>query len=244
MILHMKNFLIPTTLKDDTISAVKSAINQAKNSDCEIILMMVAETPDSFSSSNFLREMRTGLTVSQEEVLDTCKYMIGHTANCKIKIHNQYGLSSPIFRGIIEHFSVKLVILTHSYKQETKRIHQYLVQLAGNQKCPILHLGNEHLKEEFTKALYIESSSANMHVKDVQQFLNENFSFEIVSQASKTDDNYETLAPFLSEAISKYEIDLLVETRKGEKIKFKKEKKQSINEKLGLPVLSIYEEMV
>ncbi|MCI9844885.1 hypothetical protein [Flavobacterium pectinovorum] len=238
----MKNFLIPTTLKDDTISAVKSAISQAKKTECEIVLMMVSETPDSFSSSHFLREMRTGLTKSQEEVLETCRYMIDHTKNCKIKIHNQYGLSLPIFRRIIENFSVKLVILPYSYKQETKRIHQYLVQLAGNQKCPILHLGNEQFKEDFTKALYIENSSANMHVKDVQQFLSNNFSYEIVSQASKTED-YENIAP-LSEAISKYEIDLLVETRKGEKIKFKKVKKQNINEKLGLPVLSLYEELV
>lgn len=239
----MKNFLIPTTLKDDTISAVKSAICQAKEADCEIVLMMVSDVPDAFSSSNFLREMRAGLTKSQEEVLETCRYMIDHTKNCKIKIHNQYGLSSPIFRGIIEHFAVKLVVLTHSYKQETKRIHQYLVQLAANQKCPILHLGND-FKEDFTKALYIENSAANVHVKDVQQFLNENFSYEIVSQTSRVDDNYEAAAPYLTEAISKYEIDLLVETRKGEKIKFKKVKKQNINEKLGLPVLSLYEETV
>lgn len=239
----MKNILIPTTLKNDTICAVKSAVNQSKDSACEIILLMVAETPDSFSSSFYLREMKTGLTISQEEVLETCRYIVEHTPNCKIKVHNQYGLSSPIFKRVIEHFSIKLVILTNSYKQETKRIHQYLIQLAGNQKCPILHLGNENLKEDFTKALYIENGRANMHVKDVQQFLNENFSYEIVSQTSKIDDDYENLAPYLSEAISKYEIDLLVETRKGEKIKFKKKKKENINEKLGLPVLSLYEEM-
>lgn len=240
----MKNFLIPTTLKDDTISAVKSAVNQAKDSECEIILMMVSDTPDSFSSSYFLREMRTGLTRSQEEVLDTCRYIIDHTPNCKIKVHNQYGPSSPIFKRIIEVFSVKLVVLTQSYKQETKRIHQYLIQLAGNQKCPILHLGTEQFKEDFNKALYIENAQGNVHVKDVQQFLNENFSFEIVSQTSSFEDNYEKLAPYLSEAISKYDIDLLVETRKGEKIKFKKTKKESINDKLGLPVLSLYEELV
>ena len=83
-----------------------------------------------------------------------------------------------------------------------------------------------------------------MHIKDVQQFLNDNFSYEIVSQTSKIDDNYEDMAPYLNEAISKYDIDLLVETRKGEKIKFKKTKKESINERLGLPVLSLYEELV
>jgi hypothetical protein len=240
----MKNFLIPTTLKDDTICAVKSAVKQSKSSGCEIILMMVSDAPDTFSSSSYLREMRTGLTANQEIVLETCRYIIDHTPNCKIKIHNQYGLSSPIFKHIIDVFSVKLVILTHSYKQETKRIHQYLVQLAGNQKCPILHLGSEQFKEDFNKALYIENAHANMHVKDVQQFLNDNFSFEIVSQTSNFDDNYEKFAPYLSEAISKYDIDLLVETRKGEKIKFKKTKKENVNDKLGLPVLSLYEELV
>jgi hypothetical protein len=107
-----------------------------------------------------------------------------------------------------------------------------------------LHLGNEQFKEDFNKALYIENGNANMHVKDVQQYLSANFSFEIVSQTSKFDDNYEEFAPYLSEAISKYDIDLLVETRKGEKIKFKKNKKENINDRLGLPVLSLYEELV
>ena len=237
----MKNFLIPTTLEIDTISAVKSAVNQAKNTNCEIVLMMVSDTPDAFSSAQFLREMRTGLTASQEEVLETCRYIIEHTANCKLKVHNQYGLSASVFKGIIDAFAVKLVILTHSYKQETKRIHQYLVKLAGNQKCPILHLGTELIKGDFNKALYIENASANMHVKDVQQFLSANFSFEIVSQTANFDNDYEQFAPYLSEAISKYDIDLLVETRKSEKIKFKKTKKEKGNDRMGLPVLSLYE---
>ena len=240
----MKNFLIPTTLELDTITAVKSAINQAKNTNCEIILMMVSDTPDAFSSAQFLREMRTSLTASQEEVLETCRYIIEHTANCKLKIHNQYGLSASILKGIIEAFSIKLVVLAHSYKQETKRIHQYLFKLAANQKCPILHLGTEVNKDDFNKALYIENAKANMHVKDVQQFLSKNFSFEIVSQTANFDDNFDEFAPCLSEAISKYDIDLLVETRKGEKIKFKKTKKINVNEQLGLPVLSLYEELV
>ncbi|MEN2401212.1 hypothetical protein GKZ90_0015595 [Flavobacterium sp. MC2016-06] len=240
----MKNFLIPTTLKDDTICAVKSAVNQAKDSDSEIILMMVSEAPDTFSSSSFLREMRPGLTSSQSDVLETCRYIIDHEPNCKIKIQNQYGLSAPIFKRIIEVFSVKLVILTPSYKQESKKIHQYLVQLAGNQKCPILHLSTEVNKEIFNKALYIENAKGNLHVKDVQQFLTDNFSFEIVSQTANFDDNFENAAPFLSEAISKHNIDIVVETRKGEKIKFNKTKKENVNERLGLPVLSLYEELV
>lgn len=238
----MKNFLIPTTLKEDTICAVKSAVNQAKNNKCEIILMLVSDTPDTFSSSHFLREMKSGLTSGQETILNNCREIIANTDNCRLKLHNQYGLSSPVFRGIIDAFTVKLVILTHSYKQETKRIHQYFVQLAGNQRCPILHLGNEQIKDDFNKALYIENATANTHVKDIQQFLSQNFSFEIVGQTSNYENNYEDFAPHLNEAISKYDIDLLIQTRKAEKIKFKKKKKEEINEFLGLPVLSLYEE--
>lgn len=238
----MKNFLIPTVLKEDTICAVQSAINQAKNTDCEIVLMMLSEIPDTFSSSQFLRQMKSGLTSKQEEILQACRYIIESHPNCNLKVHNQFGISSPIFKRIIENFDIKLVILTHSYKQETKRIHQYLVRLAGNQKCPILHLGLEHIKNDFNKALYIENTKANMHVKDVQDFLSQNFSFEIVSQ-TKNFQNVEEFTPYLKEAISKYDIDLLVETRKGEKIKFKKSKQDNSNISLGLPVLSLYEEL-
>lgn len=238
----MKNFLIPTTLKEDTICAVKSAINQAKDASCEIILTIISETPDTFSSSQFLRVMQAGLTAAQENVLDQCRIIIANSEYCKLKVHNQYGLSSPIFRRIIDVFSIKLVILTHSYKQETKRIHQFCVQLAANQKCPILHLGNEQIKDDFNKALYIENTTANTHIKDIQQFLTHNFYYEIVSQTTNHDNDYKDFAPQLTEAITKYNIDLLIQTRKAEKIKFKKKKKEDINELLGLPVLSLYEE--
>lgn len=240
----MKNFLIPTTLKEDTIDAVKLAVYQAKESDCEIILMIVSEIPDTYSTSNFLRTMRASLTKTQEEVLEVCRLITASSANCKIKIHNQYGISSPIFKNLITTFSVKLVILPHSYKQETKRIHSHLVQLAGNQKCPILHLSSEPYKDDFNKALYIESVQQNLHVKDIQQFISNNFSFEIVSQTKNFDDNYIEFAPHLIEVISKNQIDLLVQTRKAKKIKFKKTKNETINDLFGLPVLSLYEELV
>lgn len=238
----MKNFLIPTVLKEDTIFAVNSAIIQAKNAECEIVLLLVSETPDTYSSAQYLRTMKEGLRVNQREVLQACQTLVASDSNCKLKIHNQFGLSSPILKNIIETFDIKLVILTHTYKQETKRIHQYMVKLARNQKCPILHLGAEHFKYDFNKALYIENETANMHVKDVQEFLTQNFSFEIVSQ-TKNFHNVEDFTPYLKEAIAKYDIDLLVETRKGEKIKFNKAKQKNTNAELGLPVLSLYEEL-
>ena len=238
----MKNFLIPTTLKEDTIDAVRLAIYQARENNTEIILMILSEIPETYSTSSFLRTMRVSLTKSQEDVLEECRQIITASGNCKIKIHNQYGISSPIFKGIITTFSVKLVVVPHSYKQETQKIHHYLIQLAGNQKCPILHLSSEPCKDDFYKALYIENEQQNLHVKDIQQFISDNFSFEIVSQTKNFDDNYKEFAPQLMKEITKNSIDLLVQTRKPEKIKFKKTKNEAINDLFGLPVLSLYEE--
>lgn len=242
----MKSFLIPTTLKEDTISAVKTAINQAKGIDCEIILMIVYEIPDTYSSpSYFLREMKTGITATEENILDICRQLISKFDNCTLKIHNQYGISSPIFKRIIDHFSLKLIIITHSYKQEKKRIIQRLLQLLDNQKCPILHLGAIQNQEDFDKALYIENASSRIHVQDIQLFVNKNFSFQIVSQTSNPEDqNFEDFVPYLADVISKNGINLLVKTRKPKKLKLRKSSKEDLNDFLGLPVLSLYEEMV
>lgn len=239
----MKNFLIPTTLKEDTIDAVRLAIYQARESKSEIILMILSEIPETYSASSFLRTMRVSLTKTQEDVLDVCRQIIAASGNCKIKIHNQYGITSPIFKGIITTFFIKLLVVPHSYKQETKKIHHYLMQLAGNQKCPILHLGSEPCKDGFYKALYIENEQQNLHVKDVQEFISNNFSFEIVSQTKNFDDNYEEFAPQLMKEIARNNIDLLVQTRKPERIKFNKTKNETINDLFGLPVLSLYEEL-
>ena len=98
----MKNFLIPTTLKEDTIDAVKTAINQAKGNDCEIILMIVSEIPDTYSSpSYFLRELKNRTTANEDNILDICRQIVSNFDNCSLKIHNQYGISSPVFKRII-----------------------------------------------------------------------------------------------------------------------------------------------
>jgi hypothetical protein len=242
----MKNFLIPTTLKEDTIGAVKKAINLAKGNDCKITLMLISEIPDSYSSpSSFLREMTNSTTVNEENILDICREIVSKVDNCSLKIHNQYGISSPIFKRIIEHFSLNLIIVTHSYHQEEKRIIQNLIQLLDNQKCPILHLGALENQYDFKKALYIENTASTIPIADLQQFINNNFSSEIVSMTSDNEaTNLEEFTPYLTEVISKNGINLLVKTRKPKKIKLKKSPKQDNNAFLGLSVLSLYEEMV
>ncbi|PZQ82052.1 MAG: hypothetical protein DI548_12340, partial [Flavobacterium johnsoniae] len=57
------------------------------------------------------------------------------------------------------------------------------------------------------------------------------------------DQKPEEIQPLLTEAITKNNINVLIETRKPKKIKLKN-KNFSINESFGLPVLSLYEEIV
>lgn len=240
----MKKFLIPTTLSPDTIAAVNVAIYQSKNVDCEIVFMLVCELPDTYSTSQFLREMRIKITTNQENVLENCRALINNTPNCKLKIHNQSGLSTLIFKGIIDFYGVNLIIFPNSYKKETKKINQYLVQLATKQKCPILHLNVDHNANTCSKALYIKENNGKITLESVQSFLNDNFPLEIVCQTTHQNGHYEDAIPFINEAISKYNINMLVETRINQKVKFKKNKSDDLNQKLGLPVLSLYEELV
>lgn len=240
----MKKFLIPTTLLPDTIAAVNTAIYQSKNVDCEIVFMFVCESPDTYSTSQFLREMRKKLTTNQENVLENCRALIDDNPNCKLKIHNQSGLSTLIFKGIIDYYGVNLIIFPNSYKKETKKINQYLVQLATKQKCPILHLNVDHNAETCNKALFIKENNGKITLESVQSFLNDNFPLEIVSQTTHQNGHYEDAVPFINEAISKYNINMLVQTRINQKVKFKKNKHNNMNQELGLPVLSLYEELV
>ena len=240
----MKKILVPTTLQPDTIAAIHSAVSQSNVHECEIILLFVSEAPDTYSASQFLREMNVGHTANQEEILDKCKSIINQTPNCKIKIHNQCGLSSFIFKGIVDLYDVNLIVFPNSYKQESRKINQYLLQLATNQKCPILHLGQEQKDINYSKALYVKNNQGTIGLETIQHFLNKYFPLEIVSQTTNTTENHDDVLRYINEAISKHDIDMLVQTRTVQKIKFKKTKREDLHEKVGLPVLSLYEELV
>nr|WP_288833452.1 hypothetical protein [uncultured Flavobacterium sp.] len=67
----MKNVLIPSTLEPDTINAVKIAIQQSKGKKCTLFLVLVEEIPDSYSSTTFLRSMKSEMTASQKKYWNT-----------------------------------------------------------------------------------------------------------------------------------------------------------------------------
>ena len=240
----MKNILIPTILSADTINAVKTAVSQSKGENITIYLMLVSEIPDTFSSVAFIRNVKNEMTVSQTEVLEVVRCITDCHANCSLKIHHQYGISAPILKNLIAHFQINLSIVTPSYKEAQKRIHKHTLKIMANSKCPILHLSANFKEHDVNKAMYLEYDKSRIQAKDIQH-MQEQFNFSIVSQAKVFEDQTsEEIAPLLADAISKNSINMLIETRKPERISLKKKEKSTINETLGLPVLSLYEEIV
>ena len=241
----MKNMLIPTTLQPDTINAVKTAIKQSKGKNCNVILLQVCEIPDTDSSAFFLRSIKNELTVSQKNTLEACRNLVAVSQNCTFKLQHQYGISAPLMRNLLEYLHVGLIILTPSYKSAEKKIHTQFLQILSNCKCPILHLNSNFEEQVLNKAMYLEQTKSKLQAEDLQHLVQDQFDFRIVSQATIFEDqNVEEINPQLSQAISKNEINLLIQTRKPEKIKLSKKRKSNINESLGLPVLSLYEELV
>lgn len=240
----MKNLLIPTTLEADTINAVKTAIRQSKDEHCTIMLMLVAEVPDTDSAAFFLRAVKSEMTVSQKKVLNDIRVMVNEAGNCTLNIHNQYGVSSPLIKNLIEFHNISLTILTPSFKASAKKVQLQCLQLLSNCKSPILHLTDNCDEQDLSKALYLEKNKSRFQAEDLQQLIQNEFDCKIVSQAKMLESQVpEDMTAMLAEAISKNQISLLIETRKPEKISFKKKNRNAINDVFGLPVLSVYEEL-
>lgn len=241
----MKNILIPTTLHTDTVNAVKTAIKQSKGKSCTIVLLQVCDVPDTESGAFFLRTFKNELSVSQKSILELCRNLVATSQNCTFKLQHQYGISAPLMRNLLDHLHVGLIILTPSYKTAEKKIHNQFLQILSNCKFPILHLNSNFEEHDLNKAMYLEQTKSRLQAEDLQQLMQGQFDFRIVSQAKIFEDQtVEEINPELSEAISKNEINLLIQTRKPEKIKLKNKEKSMINESLGLPVLSLYEEII
>lgn len=241
----MKNILIPTVLHRDTLVAVKTAIARSAGNPLTIILLQLQNLPDTFSAAAALRSMTTELSASQVDVLELSRHIVETESNCRIKIQTQYSISSPLLNNLIESLSVDLIILNDSFKNSDTSVNRYCVKLLRNCRQPILHVAEGNENPDFSNALYLENDHSKLQVEDLQQLINESFSCKIVSRAKVFEDqNSDELMPLLSETIYKNNIDLLVETRKPQRIKIGKTDEKSFSKSTGLPVLSLYEKVM
>lgn len=241
----MHNILIPTAFEADTLYAVKTAVKHAETKNCTIVLVTISDLPDTlFSPLSALRSMSPEMTEAQYALVDECRAIVKETANCTLTVRHQFGISAPLLKNLLNHLEIGLVILSQRYRSETNTFQRHFLKLLGNCKSPILHLGQHTEEHHFNNALYLERAANGIGVQDLQRIVSERFTFKIVSQASVFEERPEEITPFLSETISKNNIDLLVETRKPEKTRLKKNAVTPVHQNLGLPVLSLHEETV
>ncbi|NDI99311.1 hypothetical protein GWA97_09515 [Flavobacterium sp. LaA7.5] len=241
----MENILIPTTLEADTVYAVKTAIRHTYNNNCSITLMLLHEVADCYSSLYVLNKTGSGITKAQNEVLKTCRELVNETENCKLIVHNQYGLSRPLLKNLIEHLSVDVIILCESYKTNPDKLHSLCNKLLLSSKYIILHLGTNVKESRFSKALYLQNSYNPLCIQELQEKIKERFKFKIVSQAEIEEQEGDKITEMLLNVINKNDIDLVVHTRKSkQKILGKKSNEKLITDVIGLPVLSFSEEFV
>ncbi|KAF2518168.1 hypothetical protein E0W68_10550 [Flavobacterium salilacus subsp. salilacus] len=241
----MKNILIPTILEADTVCAVKTAIRHTDNNSCSITLMLLHEVTECYSSLYVLSHTKSTITKAQNEVLKECRELVNATENCTLALHNQYGLSRPILKNLIEHLSIDIILLCESYKTDQNKIHCFCNKLLLNSKYTILHLGTQVKESRFSKALYLQNSYSPLGVQELQEKIKGRFKFQIVSQAEIEEQENDKIAEMILNVINKNGIDLVVHTRKSkQKISGKKNDKKQITDVIGLPVLSFCEESV
>lgn len=240
----MKNFLIPTRLTSDTVAAVKTAINHSKNENAKIILFFVTDEIDSFSAAQYLREQDSQITLKELDVLDNCRDLIEKFPNCKLEFKRQSGISGPLLKNFLQFYSVDLILLTKSVITSKKSVHTNLVHLIENQKTPILRLINDH-STQLNKAIYLENAYSRLNINDVQQYMQDQFPSQKISQVLKKDqETSEYINSLLIEVLSKNDIDFVIETRTSERSKIKSKKQSGLNQHLDIPILSLHEETV
>jgi hypothetical protein len=240
----MKNILIPTCLEPDTVGAVASAIKHAAGN-CTIVLMLFSEAPDAYSATEYLSRITPKESYFNNLTLKRCRTYIAEAPHCNLQVHHQYGLSKPLMRNLLEHKKIDLIIIPESVKNSTNKLYAYCSKLLLSSKYPILLPGLVAGRNRFNNALYLEQEGCTICAKEVEQLVNQKFPYRIVSHAQVTEtENPDDLRPLLAEAIFKNDIDLVIETRNATRKSRSASAEEGYDKILGLPVLSLYEEIV
>lgn len=240
----MKNFLIPTRLTPDAISAVKTAIQHSNNEKTRIILFFVSEEIDVFSAVHYLRKQNNQISKKESEVLETCRNLIEYFPHCKFEFKHQFGINAPLLKNFIKYYSVDLILLAKSVIKSKKSVHTHLVNIIKNQKTPILHLTSEE-NPKLRKAIYVENTFSRLNIEDIQQCILNLFPSQQISKVLKKEsESSDFIDVLLDELIYKRDIDFVIETRTSERSKIKNKKQIEVNQHIEIPVLSLYEEAV
>jgi hypothetical protein len=239
----MKNVLIPTTLKEDTLKAVRTAVRNANGSNLKIVLLILSEMPDGITNLLFATQAGYETSAAEQRVLNQCRQYAKNFDTISLIVHHQYGITAPLLRNIMNHHTIGFIMLTPSYKTEKDFLHKTAVKLLNASKCPILHLTDTPTELILAQAIYVENPPSQISMTEIQHFLKDEFDIRVISQTTLQEgQNPEDLKPVLVKTIEMNNINLVVETRKPQKTRLMARKssvRESLAEKLGVPVLSV-----
>jgi hypothetical protein len=98
-------------------------------------------------------------TAAQKKVLATCRD-IGARSNRAIEVHNQYGLSRPLLRNLIDFLDVETISISDSFVSSPRPIHRQLVTLLKEKQLPFI----SPLREQQRPVIKVKSAVKEIEI--------------------------------------------------------------------------------
>lgn len=224
----MKNILITTTFKEDTLQSIKLATEVMGNNASTITLLSCSEISDSITELLFLSSTDHADLQKRSDLLSKFQeYKNAQSLKATVQEHHQYGMSRPILEQILTRYQVDLVIVPLSFQQSKIHIHELLLKLLYKTSCPLMFLPErKQSREAIKRALYLNEPGRGLTPAV------ENLPFHIIHQSMLDEANRLSL----EEMINKLRIDLVV---KGKGRNESRQENETPISKLGVPVLTI-----
>lgn len=155
----MKSILIPSLLNEDTVFALELAITQEP---AGVVLLFLNDITDDDSALAALRSMNPYCTVSQKKVLALCRTTASGN-NIPLSVHNQYGISMPFLRHLLEHLQTGRAVIPPSFAASSKRIHRQFLKLLGGAGAEIIAGPSQPLQMKRTEATEMKKEAIVNH---------------------------------------------------------------------------------
>ncbi len=135
----MKNILIPTTLEPDTLTALKMLLDYSRHERTKVVLLLVSEMPFGIADMLFSAWSVDELPEEKRHVLECCRHFTETLPNSTFHIHHQVGVTNPILRNILDHYSINLTVILQSFYLDNawinKQVFSFLVKSSSQLVC-------------------------------------------------------------------------------------------------------------
>ena len=221
----MKNILVPTNYKIDTIQALKTSVDFKQSNEVHITLLSTNAIPNSISELLFPSQWEQVDPSLRSELLKAWALYASVTplSRAQISEHHQHNMSRPILSGLLDQFSTDMIIVPFSFQKSKKYIERMLLCFLSESKLPLMLLPNDTDQVAIHRALYLDENE-NPPTAVIQDF-----PFHVIHQSMVKSGGLQSIKAI----ILKFKINLIVLAKGTER-----RLGQPLTD-LGLPVLTI-----